>query len=169
MIFETTVLASDAAKGDIYHIMTQSTPVQSTRLQLSPGYPLGVTEEMIAALVHGFYGRVRADPTLGPVFARAISDWGPHLAKMCDFWSSVMLMSGRYHGAPMQVHAALAEVTPELFPRWLELFGETVRDVCPPAAAALFIDRAGRIAESLKLGIAISRGAPPPGVSNPSP
>ena len=141
--------------------------VQSARLQLSPGHPVGVTKEMISTLVHAFYDRIRTDPVLGPVFGRAIADWDPHLAKMCDFWSSVMLMSGRYHGTPMQVHAALAEIQLEHFPRWLALFGETAREVCPPEAAALFVDRAGRIAESLRTGIAIARGAPPPGVVRP--
>ncbi len=148
--------------------MSLPDPVQSARLQLSPGHPVGVTEGMIASLVHGFYDRIRTDPTLGPVFGRAIADWDPHLARMCDFWSSVILMSGRYHGTPMQVHAGLAEIAPEHFPRWLALFGQTARELCPPEAAALFIDRAGRIAESLQTGIAIARGAPPPGVACPS-
>ena len=40
------------------------------------------------------------------------------------------------------------------FDRWLALFEETAREVCPPAAAALFIERARRVAESLELGVA---------------
>ena len=31
-----------------------------------------------------------------------VDDWKPHLARMYAFWSSVMLMTGRYHGQPMQ-------------------------------------------------------------------
>ena len=112
--------------------------VQSARLELSPGHPLGVTEEMIRSLVHAFYDKVRADPELGPIFAGAISDWGPHLQKMCDFWSSVTLMSGRYHGRPMPAHAKLEGVGAEHFERWLGLFQETAHQVCPPEAAALF-------------------------------
>ena len=136
-------------------------PVQSERLKLSPGHPVGVTEEMIRALVHGFYARVREDPRLGPVFAGAISDWEPHLRKMCDFWSSVTLMSGRYHGTPMPVHARLSDVGHEHFARWLRLFEETAREICPPEAAALFIDRSRRIAQSLEMGMAIARGELP--------
>jgi hemoglobin len=142
--------------------MSFSENVQSARTLLSPGYPAGVTEEMIHGLVHAFYGKVRVDAELGPVFNRSIKDWTPHLAKMCDFWSSVTLMSGRYHGTPMQAHAALPDITPQLFVRWLQLFEETAAEVCPPKAAALFIDRAGRIAESLQMGIAVSRGELPP-------
>jgi hypothetical protein len=42
--------------------------------------------------------------------------------------------------------------------RWLEIFAATARDVCPPAAATHFLDRAHRIADSLKLGIATQKG-----------
>jgi hemoglobin len=136
--------------------------VQSARLQLSPGYPLGVTEAMIESLVHAFYAKVRQDPELGPIFGAVITDWGPHLQKMCNFWSSVTLMSGRYHGTPMPAHARLVGVGPDHFGRWLQLFEETAGEVCPPEAAALFIDRARRIAQSLQMGMAVARGELPP-------
>ena len=113
---------------------------------------------MIRDLVHAFYGKARRDPMLGPVFEAAVTDWDAHLAKLCDFWSSVMLMSGRYHGTPMQAHARRGEIGSAHFTRWLELFRQTSREVCPKQAAALFIDRAERIARSLEIGIAITRG-----------
>ena len=138
-----------------------SESIQSARLQISPGYPVGVTEEMIQALVRAFYVRVQADQILGPIFTARIADWEPHLNKMFDFWSSVTLMSGRYHGAPMPVHARIAEIGPEHFARWLELFAETAAEVCPPEAAALFTGRAQRIAQSLQMGIAVTRGELP--------
>ena len=142
--------------------MSHSEPIQSARLQISPGYPLGVTEAMIESLVRAFYVRVQRDQVLGPIFAARIGDWEPHLAKMFDFWSSVTLMSGRYHGMPMPAHARIAEIGPEHFQRWLELFAETAAEVCPPEAAALFKDRSERIAESLQMGIAVTRGELPP-------
>ncbi|MGH6991880.1 MAG: group III truncated hemoglobin, partial [Caulobacteraceae bacterium] len=46
----------------------------------------------------------------------------------------------------------------EHFDRWLELWEETAREVCPAAAAELFAIRARAIGESLELGIAASRG-----------
>jgi hemoglobin len=76
---------------------------------------------------------------------------------MCAFWSSVALMSGRYSGQPMRVHLPLP-VDAEHFDRWLMLFEQTAHEVCPPAAAAHFIERAHRIAESLELGIAGRHG-----------
>ena len=134
----------------------------SDRARLAPGVPVGVTEAMIVAVVHAFYARARQDPALGAIFNPAVADWDDHLQRLCDFWSSVMLMTGRYKGAPMAVHARLETLGPAHFARWLELFAETVREVCPPEAAALFIDRARRIGESLQLGIAAARGEFPP-------
>jgi hemoglobin len=117
----------------------------------------GVDEPMIARLVDAFYERVRLDPLIGPVFDARISDWGPHLEQMKLFWSSVALMSGVYHGRPMPKHLPLP-VDARHFNRWLALFEATAADVCPPAAAAHFIERARRIAESLELGIAGAHG-----------
>lgn len=125
----------------------------------APGLLVGISEPMIEKLVHAFYGKVRADPSLAPIFDRVIGDsWDEHLAKMCDFWSSVVLMTGRYKGKPMVAHVQVPEIARPHFGRWLELFRQTAGEICPPEAAALFIDRAERIAESLQLGIAFHRG-----------
>jgi hemoglobin len=128
------------------------------RRRLAPGFAAGVTEEMIHELVHAFYAQVRRDPTLGPVFNRAVGDWDAHLSKLCDFWSSVTLMTGRFKGAPMAAHARLPDIRATHFARWLDLFRQTAETVCPPGAAALFVAKAELIAESLQLGIAAGRG-----------
>ena len=117
----------------------------------------GITEAMIEQLVRGFYARVRSDAALAPVFEARISDWEPHLQRMCAFWSSVALMSGRYHGTPMVKHTPLP-VDAGHFDRWLELFEATAGEICPPKAAAHFIERARRIAASLELGVASGQG-----------
>ncbi|WP_374470115.1 group III truncated hemoglobin [Phenylobacterium sp.] len=132
-----------------------------TRARLAPGAAAGVTEAMIHRLVHAFYGRVRADAVLAPIFDAAIADWEPHLDRMCDFWSSVTLMTGRFKGQPMAAHLRLAGLEAAHFDRWLELFRETAREVCPPPAAAVFIGRAEMIAQSFQLGLAHSRGELP--------
>jgi hemoglobin len=124
----------------------------------APGVDAGVTEAVIRNLVHAFYGRVRCDPLLGPLFNTRVEDWPTHLDKLCAFWSSVMLMTGRYKGTPMKAHAELSEIAPEHFRRWLALFHATARELCPDAAASLFVDRSERIAQSLQLGIALHRG-----------
>ena len=112
----------------------------------------GLDDECIALLVHRFYGKVRADAELAPIFAARIDDWEPHLSRMVDFWSSVALMTGRYHGAPVPKHAALP-VRWAHFERWLTLFRETARETCPPAGAAHVIERAERIARSLHMAV----------------
>lgn len=117
----------------------------------------GITEAMIERLVHAFYAKVRSDAVLAPVFEARIRDWEPHLAQMCAFWSSVALMTGRYHGTPMVKHMPLP-VDAAHFDRWLELFEATARELCPPAAAAHFVERARRIAASLEMGIAGGQG-----------
>jgi hemoglobin len=117
----------------------------------------GISEAMIERLVHGFYAKVRADDVLAPVFEARIHDWEPHLARMCAFWSSVALMSGRYHGTPMAKHAPLP-VDAAHFDRWLALFEATARELCPPRAATHFVELARRIAASLELGIAGAQG-----------
>jgi hemoglobin len=117
----------------------------------------GIDDAMIEHLVRTFYSRVQADPLIGPIFAAHVHDWDAHIAKLCAFWSSVALMTGRYHGQPMQVHSKLP-VAAEHFDRWIALFERTAVELCPPAAAAHFIERARRIADSLELGIATTQG-----------
>jgi hemoglobin len=117
----------------------------------------GIDEAMIERLVREFYGRARRDPLIGPIFETHVHDWEDHIARICDFWSSVVLMTGRYHGQPMAAHFPLPVGEPQ-FTRWLEIFAATANELCPPAAAALFVERAQRIAESLRLGLAAQKG-----------
>src|SRR3546814_17442328 len=75
------------------------------------------SEEEITTLVHGFYDRVRADGQLGPIFNTHVQDWDTHLAKMVQFWSSLLRGTGSYHGTPMPIHAALPGLNAGLFPQ----------------------------------------------------
>jgi len=117
----------------------------------------GIDDAMIERLVRTFYGRVQADPLIGPIFAARIEDWEAHIVKLCAFWSSVALMTGRYHGAPMQAHLPLS-IAAEHFDRWIALFEATANELCPPQAASHFIDRARRIADSFELAMAGRHG-----------
>jgi hemoglobin len=118
-------------------------------------HPASLSEPLIERLVHTFYGRVREDPLIGPIFeARLAGRWDMHLAKMVDFWSSIALRSGRYFGRPHVAHQNLG-LEPLHFERWLALFEETARAVCDEASAEFFIDRSQRIADSLQIGLNI--------------
>jgi hemoglobin len=113
-----------------------------------------LSEDAIRHLVDSFYIKVLTDAELGPIYERAIAgDWGPHLATMHDFWSSVMLTSGRYKGYPVAVHLRAEGIKPRLFDRWLALFDETSREFFPDDGADAFRTKAVRIAESLKLAL----------------
>ncbi|MEM7458879.1 MAG: group III truncated hemoglobin [Pseudomonadota bacterium] len=115
---------------------------------------LGIDEAFISSLVETFYQRVLSHPRLGPIFNGAVEDWGEHLPKMKAFWSSVALTSGRYTGKPVPAHQALDGVIPEDFEIWLGLFEQTLQDLCSgPETVSYFMQRAERIAQSLKLAM----------------
>ena len=119
----------------------------------------GITEEGLKGLVELFYGRVRRDPLIGPVFNDVVADWPQHLERLQAFWSSVMLTSGRYKGRPLPAHIRYADrIDAASFERWLALWREATAELLPPAAAAAMQHKAERIAESLSLGIAFARG-----------
>jgi hemoglobin len=108
----------------------------------------GIDEAMIERLVRSFYGRARCDPLIGPVFEGTVHDWERHIGRLCEFWSSVVLMSGRYHGQPLIAHLPLPVDTPH-FNRWLALFAATAEEICPPPAASHYagpISARGKVA-----------------------
>lgn len=113
-----------------------------------------IDEAGLAQLVATFYARIRADAELGPIFNAAIHDWPDHIAKLTDFWASVMLSSGRYKGNPVAAHRQHSDrITPELFERWLRIWQRTTSDIMTADAAAALQAKAGRIAESLQLAL----------------
>lgn len=113
-----------------------------------------VDRAFIGRLVREFYGRIRGNERLGPIFAGVVGDhWEPHLEKMTDFWCAVMLKNGAYSGRPVPAHLKLKQVREEDFDIWLGLFRQTAAELCEPEVAAAFVERAERIAESLKLAM----------------
>lgn len=122
---------------------------------------LGINDALISQLVETFYVGVRRDPDLGPMFAAKIVDWPPHLQRMKDFWASIVMESGRFHGNPMLKHLAIPGLSPAHFQIWLILWDTALAEVVVnPDAASLFRDRAQRIADSLQIAIALHNGGP---------
>ena len=120
------------------------------------------THAELRALVDAFYTRVRADARLGPIFETHVTDWDAHSERLTDFWSSLMLTSGRYKGNPFAMHQPFAgELDVPLLDRWLALWAETTAAAFPPALAAEFQRKAHRVAESLKAGLLFNPAAPP--------
>jgi len=140
---------------------TPQRPPMGTRLRRTQAsFPEGLDETMIRRVVDRFYGLAREDGIIGPVFRTAVPDdrWRAHLDTIADFWSSMLLGSGRYSGRPMPKHLALPELTDAHFKRWLALFRHTVKEECPPAIAELFIDRSERVGNSFRINIRMHRG-----------
>ncbi len=120
---------------------------------------IGIDDALISNLVETFYGSIRSDELLGPIFEAHVADWTPHLARMKDFWASVTLESGRFRGNPMLKHIAIGGLDQVHFDRWLVLWQQTLDAIVPNAAAKqVFREAAGRIAESLLTGIKVQRG-----------
>lgn len=147
--------------------MTSPLPTSARPVEESPIIRPGLDRAFIGGLVREFYRRVRADDRLGPIFAGVIGDeWEPHLEKMTDFWCSVILKDRSYSGRPVPAHLKLKQVREEDFDIWLGIFRQSARDLCEPALAEIFIERAERIAQSLKLAMffrlpaAVSRASP---------
>jgi hemoglobin len=117
-----------------------------------------IDEDGLRLLVDTFYASVREDPLIGPVFNNAIAHWPGHLDRLHAFWSSVMLTSGRYKGRPLPAHVRHADaIDAAAFERWLGLWRETARLLFEPETAARLEEKAGRIAESLAMGIRFHR------------
>jgi hemoglobin len=115
------------------------------------------TEQEITDLVHAFYARVREDEALGPIFNAHIGDWDRHLARLVDFWSSLLLRTGRFTGAPMPRHIALPGLSAGLFERWLNLFREVSAAQPNRPMGEQAHEMARRIAQSLWMGYQMSR------------
>ncbi len=124
-------------------------------LAQSNAHKIGINEELISSLVDTFYNEVHKNEVIGPIFDKAIGDdWDTHLKKMKNFWSSVVLYSGKYSGKPMPIHRQLENINAEHFKVWLDLFHETLVKVAPSEEVVRhFMSRAEQIARSLQAGI----------------
>lgn len=117
---------------------------------------IGVTADYIDRLVDTFYGSIRKDELLGPIFDERIADWPAHLARMKAFWRSVLHNSGEFSGNPMIKHIAIPGLEERHFAHWLELFYATLRELEGDGAATELVGtRARMIADSLLTGIAM--------------
>lgn len=141
--------------------MTAASPSPDMRLRKTGQFkPEGLDEAMIRAVVDRFYALAREDAVIGPVFRGAVPDdrWQAHLDTIVDFWSSMLIGTGRYNGRPMPKHLALPDLNDAHFRRWLALFRYTVDEICPPPIASLFVDRSERVANSFRINIRMRRG-----------
>lgn len=113
-----------------------------------------ITEENITTMVHEFYARVREHEIIGPVFNdRLEGRWDFHLESMVNFWSNVLLRTGRYFGNPLMKHRNVSAMRREHFADWLDLFRETLDDIYEPEVADVIHLAAQRMAGGLTHGL----------------
>lgn len=90
----------------------------------------------IKLFVDEFYGEVKNDTLIGPVFLEKIPDnWQPHLDKMYAFWNAALFGVPGFRGNPFAKHAPL-KIGSKHFERWLELFHKTIDSNFKGAMAA---------------------------------
>lgn len=116
-----------------------------------------ISEESIKKLVDNFYDKVRQSEELAYIFENKIGttkeEWQHHLQNMYNFWSSLMLASGKYKGNPMKKHKDLPTFPEQKFDKWLELFSQTANEIYEKNIAEKFIEKSQLIARSLRYGL----------------
>lgn len=109
-----------------------------------------ITYEGLDKLMDLFYGKVRKDENLGPIFNGAIGtdeeSWSAHKKKIASFWAGMFLGDSSYHGAPLKAHFDLPPFPREFFSIWLNLFSESCAKIFELAPAQMLLDRAQSIA-----------------------
>lgn len=115
----------------------------------------------IVRLVDRFYGSVRVDEVLRPIFEGVVqTDWGRHLPKMYSFWQTVLFGVSGFQGNPLSIHRELARRVPlgvPEFERWLSLFHQSVDALFVGARAEQAKIRAVRIAAAMQQHILADR------------
>jgi hemoglobin len=115
---------------------------------------IGINADYISAFVERFYGHIRDDKMLGPIFAERVTNWPVHLDRMKSFWRSILHNSGEFSGNPMMKHMAIPGLGAEHFAHWLDLFNQTLRELeTHPEATKQVGERAKAIADKLLGGI----------------
>ena len=85
-----------------------------------------LTLEDVKILVDDFYGKVKENALLSPIFNNVIQDnWQAHLEKMYGFWQTLLLDVQAYSGSPFLKHAKLP-ISAAHFDTWIGLFNKTV-------------------------------------------
>ena len=150
---EEDLRANGPAAGDDGEISLLGRPLVRKE-RLGRAFDPSIDEEQVSLLVETFYERIREHPRLSVLFAKGLTqNWASHMETMKRFWRSMLMQTSEYGGRPVPVHMQMDAVTPDDFAEWLALFRGTAREICPPAAANLYIDRAETIARNLQMAM----------------
>ena len=112
----------------------------------------------IYVLVKTFYGKIRKDKILGPIFNSIISDWEGHFELLTDFWETQLFLKRKYLGNPVTAHQMVDDkvnrtITPEHFGLWLNLWFATIDELFEGENAWVAKNRAQKMSTMLYLQI----------------
>lgn len=79
-------MSSTAAESRSANTETREYAAQKRAEKRAAAEEIGVDAAYIDHLVETFYGKIRDDELLGPIFNQRIADWPAHLARMKGFW-----------------------------------------------------------------------------------
>ncbi|GEP95077.1 hypothetical protein CCY01nite_13370 [Chitinophaga cymbidii] len=113
----------------------------------------------IQLLVNTFYGKIRQDALLGPIFEERIAPdaWGPHLETMYRFWGAQLLGIMEYQGRPFPKHRTLP-VDGKHFDQWVTLWSQTLDELFTGPRASTARVKAASIAQVFLSKILFERG-----------
>ena len=110
-----------------------------------------LNKEGIQKLMDLFYGKVRKDKDLGPIFNGQIGtddiSWDEHKKKIASFWGGIFLGETEYQGMPIYAHLELPPFPREFFNIWLNYFEESCKNIFEEQAAQQLIQRAHIISQ----------------------
>ncbi|WP_373519448.1 group III truncated hemoglobin [Pricia sp.] len=112
----------------------------------------------VKLLVETFYGKIRKDNVLGPIFNGIISEWDSHLDLLTDFWETQLFLKRKYAGNPVLAHQEVDDqmnhsITPEHFGLWLNLWFATIDELFEGEKAWIAKNRAQKMSTMLFMQI----------------
>ena len=109
----------------------------------------------IMTVVQQFYGTIRRDDLLGPIFNHHIAEdqWAEHFEKLTDFWETNLFGLATFKGNPTikhlgvdaQHHHTIGQIH---FGRWLQLWFATINELFEGANADKAKEAARRMAHT---------------------
>ena len=112
----------------------------------------------VKLLVETFYGKVREDKNLAPIFNRIISDWESHFELLTDFWETQLFLKRKYKGNPVTAHQEVDDrmghtITSAHFGLWLNLWFATIDELFEGETAWIAKNRAQKMSTMLFMQI----------------
>lgn len=124
------------------------------------------SREDVFLLVTTFYGKVRKDALLAPIFNSVITDWEHHLEHLTNFWESNLFFKKTFSGDPVGKHIDVdmthsGGINEMHFGVWLNLWYLTIDELFAGEVANIAKNRARSMSTFIHLKIFEARNIPP--------